>query len=289
MAAAAPLARRPLGRTGEKLSVVGFGGIVVMDETAADAARFVGEAIDAGINYFDVAPSYGNAEEMLGPALEPWRKGVFLACKTTERTKAGAERELHQSLKRLRTDRVDLYQMHALTTEEDTSVAFGPGGALEAFVEAKKAGLTRYLGFSAHSETAALNAMETFPFDTVLFPLNLGSWKHGHFGPKALEAARSRGMGLLALKALGKRALHDGEPRPWKKCWYAPVETYEEAVAGLRFTLSLGVTAAVSPSHIELLRWAIRAAREPGVADSDGGKLPEPAPAPAGFVPIFSR
>jgi len=273
-----PLLRRPLGKTGESLSVVGFGGIVVMDETPQDSGRFVAEAVDAGINYFDVAPSYGNAEERLGPALEPYRKGVFLACKTTERTKQGADRELRQSLQRLRTDHVDLYQMHALTTPEDTGTAFGPGGALEAFVEAKKQGLARFLGFSAHSEEGALKAMESYAFDTILFPLNLGSWRDGHFGPRALEAAKAKGMGLLALKALGKRALKEGEPRPWRKCWYAPVESYEEAVAGLRFTLSLGVTAAVSPGHVELLRWAIRAAGETGVAD----------PPVAGFSPIFS-
>lgn len=257
-----PLVRRALGKTGESLSVVGFGGIIVMDETTADAARFVAEAIDAGCNYFDVAPSYGNAEAMLGPALEPYRKGVFLACKTTERTKEGAARELRQSLQRLRTGNVDLYQMHALTTEEDTGTAFGPGGALEAFVEAKKAGLTRFLGFSAHSEEGALTAMATGAFDTILFPVNIGSWRHGRFGPRVLDAAKARGMGLLALKALGKRALKEGEPRPWKKCWYAPVDTYEEALAGMRFTLSLGVTSAVSPSHVELFRWAVRAARE---------------------------
>jgi aryl-alcohol dehydrogenase-like predicted oxidoreductase len=274
--------RRPLGRTGESLSVVGFGGIIVMDETTADAARFVAEAVEAGCNYFDVAPSYGNAEAMLGPALEPYRKGIFLACKTTERTKDGAAKELRNSLKRLRTDHVDLYQMHALTTEEDTGTALGAGGALEAFVEAKKAGLTRFLGFSAHSEEGALRAMDAFAFDTILFPFNLGSWRDGHFGPRVLEAAKARGMGLLALKALGKRALKEGEPRPWKKCWYGPVDTYEEALAGLRFTLSLGVTAAVSPSHIELFRWAVRAARE----IAEGPAAAEPAA--AGFSAIFT-
>ncbi|MEK7476800.1 MAG: aldo/keto reductase [Candidatus Coatesbacteria bacterium] len=281
-----PLPRRPLGKTGESLSVVGFGGIIVMDETPADAAKFVGEAIDEGCNYFDVAPSYGNAEERLGPALEPYRKNIFLACKTTERKKADAAKELRNSLKLLRTDHVDVYQMHALTTEEDTGTAFGPGGALEAFIEAKAAGLTRFLGFSAHSEEGAMRAMETGSFDTILFPFSLGSWRDGHFGPRVLEVAKKRGMGLLALKALGKRALKDGEARPWKKCWYGPVDTYEEALAGIRFTLSLGVTAAVSPSHIELFRWAVRAARE--FTPLPPGEIPESLRAAAAFSPIFT-
>src|SRR5512133_465712 len=100
------LERRALGRTGEKLSIVGFGGIVVMNATPEQASERVRHAIDAGVTYFDVAPSYGNAEQMLGPALEPYRKSVFLACKTQGRTKAEAEKELESSLRNLRTEHV---------------------------------------------------------------------------------------------------------------------------------------------------------------------------------------
>ena len=108
---------RPYGSTGIELSAVGFGGIVVMDETPADADRYVAEAIDRGVNYFDVAPSYGNAEERLGPALEPFRNRVFLACKTGKRDAAAARASLQESLKKLRTDRFDLFQLHAVTTD----------------------------------------------------------------------------------------------------------------------------------------------------------------------------
>lgn len=284
--ATAPLPKRALGRTGESLSIVGFGGIIVMDETTADAARMVGSAIDAGCNYFDVAPSYGNAETMLGPALAPYRKDVFLACKTTNRKKADAARELRESLGRMKTDRFDLYQMHAITTEEDTNTAFGPGGALEALVEAKQQGLVRFLGFSAHSETAALKAMATYAFDTILFPFSVGSWRDGHFGPKVLDTAKAKSMGLLALKALGKRNLKDGEARPWKKCWYKPVDTYEEAAAGLRFTLSLPVTAAVSPGHKELFDWMVQAAHE--FQPLPRNEIPAVLQPSLGFGPIFS-
>jgi len=282
-----PLVRRPLGKTGVDLSIVGFGAILVMDETTSEAARLVGDAIGRGINYFDVAPSYGNAEQMLGPALAPYRKDVFLACKTTERSRDGAAKELRESLGRLKTDHVDLYQMHALTTDEDITSAFGPGGAVEAFVEARQAGLTRFLGFSAHSETAALAAMERLAFDTVLFPFSRGSWHGGNFGPRVLQAAGKRGMGCLALKALGKRPLRDGEPKPYAKCWYAPVESYAEAEAGLRFSLSLPhVTAAVTPGHEVLYRWACEAAEKfspltPAEAAID-------RPLAAALAPIFS-
>lgn len=111
--------QRQLGSTGRALSIIGFGGIVVTNATTEEAAERVGTAIDGGVNYFDVAPSYGNAEEMLGPALAPYRDGVFLACKTGKRDKEGANTELRQSLNRLRTDHLDLYQLHALSKPED--------------------------------------------------------------------------------------------------------------------------------------------------------------------------
>ncbi|MFN2151340.1 MAG: aldo/keto reductase [Anaerolineales bacterium] len=259
--------KRKLGSTSEMLSVVGFGGILVTDETPEESSRIVAAAIDRGINYFDVAPSYGNAEERLGPALEPYRKGVFLACKTGERDAAGAENELHASLKRMRTDHFDLYQLHAVKTDEDVKQILGPAGALETFVKAREQGLVRYLGFSAHSEEAALALMNAFDFNTILFPLNWAIWQQNHFGPEVLKVANQKGMGILALKSLARRAWADDEERRWKKTWYCPVESAEEAAMALRFTLSLlgadgkpAVTAATSPGHFELFQWACDAA-----------------------------
>jgi aryl-alcohol dehydrogenase-like predicted oxidoreductase len=278
--------RRPLGKTGERLSVIGFGGILVMDETPSEASRLVGRAIEMGVNYFDVAPTYGNAEAMLGPALEPHRKDVFLACKTTERSKAGAGRELRQSLERLRTDHVDLYQMHGLTTMEEVEQALGGAGAVEAFTEARAQGMARFLGFSAHSEEAALAAMDRFAFDSVLFPLNLYAWHQGKFGHRVVARAGAKGMGILALKSLAKRPWREGEDRKWKKCWYAPVESYQEAEAGVRFTLSLPVTAAVTPGHEQLFLWAVRAAETftPATAE-ESRRFAESCP---GASPIFT-
>jgi aryl-alcohol dehydrogenase-like predicted oxidoreductase len=166
--------KRQLGKTSESLSMIGFGGILVMDEDPPTASRLVAEAVDRGINYFDVAPTYGNAEERLGPALEPYRKSVFLACKTEKRTAAEATEALHGSLEHLRTDYFDLYQLHAVTTMEEVEQILGPGGALEAFVQAREEGLVRYLGFSAHSEEAAVALLDGFGFDSILFPLQLG-------------------------------------------------------------------------------------------------------------------
>ncbi len=247
--------KRQLGRTGEMLSVVGFGGIVVTNEEPAEATRLVAQAIDRGINYFDFSPSYGNAEERLGPALEPYRKSVFLACKTKKRNAKEATEFLHASLKRMRTDYFDLYQLHEVRTLDEVDEVFAPGGAMEAFVKAREQGLVRYLGFSAHSEEAALALMDRFDFDTILFPINYAVWYKSHFGPRVVEEAHKRGLGILAIKSLAKRLWGRDEPHRWPKCWYSPVESYEEASLALRFTLSQPVTAAVSPSHAEFLWW----------------------------------
>jgi predicted aldo/keto reductase-like oxidoreductase len=248
--------KRLLGKTNERLSIIGFGGIVVMNETSKNSAEFVSKAINRGINYFDVAPQYGNAQEMLGPALKPYRKDVFLACKTLERTKKGAEKELHDSLKKLKTDHFDLYQFHSVKTLSEVEQIMGSGGAMEAFEEAKEKGLIRFIGFSAHTEEAALALMEQYDFSTILFPFNWSSWLKDDFGPKVLEKAIKSNIGILALKALAKRSLEKNENPKWNKCWYAPVDDFLEASMCLRFTLSLPVTSAVSPSHAELLWWA---------------------------------
>jgi aryl-alcohol dehydrogenase-like predicted oxidoreductase len=254
--------KRALGKTGEKLSMIGFGGIVVMDATSQQAASRVKEAIDYGINYFDVAPSYGNAEEMLGPALEPYRKKVFLACKTGERKKEGARKELEQSLKRLRTDHLDLYQLHAVTTLEEVDTIFGKDGALETFVAAREEGKVRYLGFSAHSVEAAMALMEGFDFDTILFPVNFATWYGGNFGPQVLQKASEKKMGILALKAMAWRRWEEGEERTNSKTWYKPLPDREQAREGLRFTLSHPVTAAIPPGHEDLFSMALELATD---------------------------
>jgi aryl-alcohol dehydrogenase-like predicted oxidoreductase len=252
--------KRTLGRTGVELSVVGFGGIICMNAEPKECSDAVGQAVERGINYFDVAPSYGNAEERLGPALKPYRQNVFLACKTGKRTKAEAWAELRSSLAHLQTDYLDLYQLHAVTTLEEVDTITSPGGALETFIEARQQGIVRWLGFSAHSEEAAIALMNRFNFDTILFPWNWVIWYKGHFGIQTLATAQAKGLGRLALKSLAKRKWLDGEEHTWNKTWYRPAETAEEAELGLRFTLSRPITALTSPGHVEFLWWACDAA-----------------------------
>lgn len=251
--------KRAYGSTGHELSVLGFGGIVVRDVTAAQADEYVGEAIDRGVNYFDVAPSYGNAQEMLGPALKPYRDHVFLACKTGRRDAASAQLELEESLRLLQTDHVDLYQMHGLPSVEEVEKAFAPGGVMELFVKARQAGKARYLGFSAHNVDAALLALSKFPFDSILFPLNYVTYEIADFGPQVMRAAIEKGVARLALKAMARGPWKEGDPNKseYPKCWYEPHADRSEAARALRYTLSLPITAAIPPGDIRLFRMAM--------------------------------
>lgn len=254
------LPRRAYGDTGERLSIIGFGGIVVAGVDQEHANRVVAEAVEKGVNYFDVAPSYGDAETKLGPALEPYRKNVFLACKTTQRTKDGAAAELKESLRRLRTDHLDLYQFHAIAdVQKDVDAAFGPGGAMEVFLEAKKQGRVRYLGFSAHSEEAALAAMERYDFDSILFPVNFATFYKGNFGPRVIAAAKAKGLARLALKALARQQWPKDDPlrQEYPKCWYQPLTDRNESKLALYFTLSQSITAAIPPGDESLFRLAL--------------------------------
>jgi aryl-alcohol dehydrogenase-like predicted oxidoreductase len=249
--------RRPYGNTGIDLSIVGIGGVVVMGMEQSDADRICREAFDRGVNYFDVAPSYGDAEERMGPAIRGLRDRIFLACKTAKRTKAEAAAELRESLRRLETDHFDLYQLHALGSVEEVETCFGPGGAMEAFAEAREAGLTRYLGFSAHSAEAALLAMDRFDFDSILFPFNYTTYYQADFGPQVLEKAQQRGAARLALKAMARRPWPEGAQRKQKNCWYEPFTDPVEGELALRWTLSLPITAAIPPGDPEIFRMAL--------------------------------
>lgn len=253
------IAKRKLGRTEAVISEIGFGAIVLMGHEPVECARIVHEAVDRGVTYFDVAPSYGNgeAEEKMGPALEAKRDGVFLACKTARRDAAGAAEELERSLRRLRTNHFDLYQLHGIASMEELNTALAPGGAIETLVKARDAGKTRYLGFSAHSAEAALSAMSRFRFDTILFPVNWGCWLAGNFGPQVIRAARSRGMGCLALKSMAHRPWPRDAARTSPNCWYEPFSDPADVELGLRFTLSQSITAALPPGDLRLFRLAL--------------------------------
>lgn len=255
--------KRAFGKTEDMLTILGFGGIVVMNEDQRDANNYVSEAIDHGINYFDVAPGYGNAQEKLGPSLEPYRNNIFLACKTNEWSKDLSQNQLEDSLKKLRTDHFDLYQFHAVTTLEDVEKIFGPNGAMETFLRARKEGKIRYIGFSVHSEEAAQAMFDRYDFDSVLFPLNWASRLKNSFGSSILDRAVEKGAARLALKAMAKTNWSENlkkEDREYKKCWYEPISDEALASLALRYTLSQPVTSALPPGEVNLFRLAMKTA-----------------------------
>ncbi|UCF16642.1 MAG: aldo/keto reductase, partial [Phycisphaerales bacterium] len=243
-----------------RLSIVGFGGIVVFGQLQTDANREVARAIDRGVNYFDVALTYGKgeAEEKLAVALKPYRNIAFLACKTQKRDATGARAELENSLRVLDTDHFDLYQLHAMSKMEDVDTVLGPSGALETFLKAREEGKVRYLGFSAHNEDVALRLIDEFPFDSVLFPINYVCFAQGNFGPRLLKKAKEKNVACLALKFLAYTRWASKEDRKanYPKCWYQPISDLEKARLALRFTLSEDVTAAIPPGDERVYRIA---------------------------------
>jgi aryl-alcohol dehydrogenase-like predicted oxidoreductase len=242
-----------------RLSTIGFGGIIMLGQEQPKANQIVADAIDRGLNYFDVAPSYGDgeAEEKLGIALQPYRKNIFLACKAEKRDAQGARDQLESSLKRLKTDHFDLYQFHAVKTPQEAKQIMAPGGAAETFIKAKKEGMTRYIGFSAHGVEAAKILMDGMQLDSVLFPVNYVNYAEGDFGPQILAEAKRRGLARLALKSLAQTTWKPGERKTYANCWYRPIEDPATAEKALRFTLSEDVTAAIPPGYEKFLRMAM--------------------------------
>jgi len=224
----------------------------------------VQESLELGVNYFDVAPFYGDgeAEKKMGVALEGIRPEVFLACKTLERDAKGARGELEKSLKRLRTDHFDLYQFHAVMTLGEVKEIFRVGGAMETFLEARAEGKIRHIGFSAHSVNAALAMLDQFNFDSMLLPINFVCWYKGNFGPQVLKKAKEKGVACIGLKALALGPWPKGAERNYAKCWYQPIEDRELAALAERFALSEDVTAILPPGELPLFRTALEIARD---------------------------
>ena len=274
--------RRALGKTGEKISIIGFPGAVLASKDQPQTNALVREAIDRGINYFDVAPTYGNAEKLLGPALKEFRKDVFLTCKTKRRDKGGAAAELQQSLKTLQTDHFDLFELHAI--DKDFQKAMGPGGAIEALVEAREKGLVRFLGFSSHTVATALALIDQFDFDSLMFPINWVCYFNGNFGSQVVAKAKKKGMGCLAVKAMARRPWRQDEKRD-PGFWYQPVTDPKGAALAVRFALSEPVTSVVPTANADLLRLALDIAdRYQPLSDEERDALKQLA---AGLRPMY--
>ena len=248
--------QRMLGRAGFKVSVVGFAGLALRNYEQPEGTAGVHEAFDRGLTYYDVAPAYGKdgeCEIKLGIALQGLKRDDYiLACKTKMRDKDGCRLELERSLKRLKTDHFDLYQLHHLVKPEDVKKALGPGGAMEMILEAKKQGKVRAIGFSAHTTKAALEALNGFNFDSVMFPISFSEYYTRGFGKEVLALAKEKGTAVISIKTIHAGAWPQGAERT-RKWWYRPLEKQDEIDLAYRWTLSLpGVVAGIPISFLDL-------------------------------------
>ena len=259
------------GGTGMKISAVSYGGIVSAanfegvhcpEVTQKTSDRYVAWAIERGVNYFDAAPSYGDTELQLGNSLRPYRDKVYLSCKTLERDRKGAEKELRQSLKLLHTDYFDVYQLHCISSQYDVEAAFAPGGVMELMRELKEKGIARNIGFSAHDEDAAIAMIGRFDFDSVLFPFNWFMHMQHGMGDRLLKVAKERNVGILAMKAFVERSWNSDRERydsKYPKSWCKPIDTDDEAfgVAAMKYALALGVDTLIPPGNYDNFSFAV--------------------------------
>jgi aryl-alcohol dehydrogenase-like predicted oxidoreductase len=200
--------KRRLGRTGVEVSVLGLGGEGVLRTfgRAAEAVPLIRRAIELGITYCDCAKAYAGSEDYYGEVFRDspgLREKVFLCSKSAERARGAAERDLEDTLRRMRTDRLDLWQVHDVRTQADLDEIFRPGGAIEAFEAAKRAGKVRFVGVTGHHDPAILTkAIELYPFDTVLLPVNAAEPHDRSFLDETLPIAVSEGLGIIGMKVL---------------------------------------------------------------------------------------
>ena len=255
---------RRLGKTGHMSSILIFGGFALfsVEQKQADAA--LETALEKGINHIDVSPIYGEAEARIGSWIGRNGKQFFLACKTHERSKSVAWENLLRSLETLKVDHFDLFQLHGVDDRDTLNTVLGPGGALEAVLDARDQGLVSYIGITGHQPATQKEALDRFDFETVLFPLNrihaahLQDWND--FFP-LLETARQKDVGVMAIKSVAKGTWDESVSTSHRyNTWYEPFDEASEIRKSLQYTLSQDITSAVMPGDLKLWPMVIDAA-----------------------------
>jgi predicted aldo/keto reductase-like oxidoreductase len=263
--------QRRLGRSGHQSSVLIYGAAALAEVDQATADASVRLALDAGINHFDVAASYGDAELRLRPWMPDIRGRIFLATKTGLRDRDAAWAQINQSLERLQTDHVDLIQVHAVGGLDELDLVTRPGGSLEAVVRAREEGLAGAVGITGHGHQAPathLEALRRFPFDTVLTPLNwvLGQDPAYLADYQALVAEiQTQDAGLMIIKGASRRNWPEGPDEHGYTTWYEPFDDQERVGAAVAWVLSHPeVTGIATPGDVRLLPLVIEAERRLG-------------------------
>jgi aryl-alcohol dehydrogenase-like predicted oxidoreductase len=233
---------QPFGRTGHISTRTLFGAAALWQASQAEADKTLEVLLKYGINHIDAAASYGQAELRVGPWMKQHRQDFFLATKTENRTYQEAKEELHRSLERLQVDSVDLWQMHVLVDPKEWEIAMGPGGALEAFIEARQQGLVRFLGVTGHGTNVAamhIRSLERFDFDSVLLPYNHSMMQNAQYVADfeaLLAMCRERNVAVQTIKSIARGPW--GDKTQTHNTWYEPLEDQTSIDKAVHWVLS---------------------------------------------------
>jgi aryl-alcohol dehydrogenase-like predicted oxidoreductase len=289
---ATPIAKLPFGRTGHESTRIIFGAAALGGMKQGRADGVLELLLEYGINHIDTAASYGDSELRLAPWLRTRRRDFFLATKTGQRTAAGAREELHRSLERLGVDGVDLIQMHNLVEPEEQKLALGPGGALEALVEARAQGLVRFIGVTGHGTRVAaahLESLSRFDFDSVLLPYNhsmMASRDYAAEFESLVALCAERSVAVQTIKAIARRRWTEGDESR-RFSWYEPIRDEAAIARAVRWALARPRFFLNSSSDATLLPAVLTAASEPGPAPSEAEMLADAAR--LAIQPLFVR
>ncbi|MGY5865847.1 MAG: aldo/keto reductase [Candidatus Thorarchaeota archaeon] len=250
--------KQPFGRTGHESTRIVFGAYALSDATQHEADEILELLLDYGVNHIDTAPVYGNAEERIGPWMEQHRDDFFLATKSRKRSFQGAWDDLQRSLRRLKVDYVDLWQMHALTNPAGWEKVMGPGGALEAFIKARDEGIVRFLGVTGHGDKVPaihIQSLERFDFDSVLLPYNYLQMQNSRYAASfndLVEICRKRKVAVQTIKSLVRRPWRNS-PQNYNTYFYEPLETQESIDKSVHWSLGLSDSFVITAGDMRLL------------------------------------
>jgi len=257
--------KQPFGRSGHTSTRVIFGAYALSKATQEQADNILEILLEYGVNHIDTAPMYGNAEKRIGAWMERYRQHFFLATKSRKRTYEGAWQDLQHSLERLRVDTVDLWQLHGLTNPVGWEKALGPGGALEAFIEARDQGLVRFLGITGHgSKVPGMHkrSLERFDFDTVLLPYNYGLMQNTRYAAdfnELLGLCRTRNIAVQTIKSIA-RGPWGKRPKTYNTYFYDPLETQTGIDMSVQWALGLPDSFMITAGDMLLLPKILEAA-----------------------------
>lgn len=252
------IARHLFGRTRHASSQIIFGAYALRSATRAEAERTLEILLEHGVNHIDTGRTYGNAEGLMGSWMKKHRDDFFIATKSRRRTYEGAWKDIRRSLERLRVDHIDLWQLHGLTNQTGWEKAMGPGGALEALIEARQKGLVRYLGVTGHGNRAAamhLQSLERFDFDSVLLPYNYCQMQIASFAADfdtLIELCRERNVAVQTMKSIAWRPIGD-RPTKYRTYFYQPLESEEAIDKSLHWAMGLQGSFVVTAGDMQVV------------------------------------